>query len=227
MLPATTTLERDDIGAADRDPLMIAMKRLIDPVGAARDDYDIFAGIAQQLGKSDAFTEGRSSREWLAFLYETTRSALEAQGHDAPDFETFWQRGELVLPTKADDGGPAHAFRADPEPRRCRHHRERSRSSQVRSRASVTTTARAIRAGSRREAKRTVKRISIHFHLVCNQPRQRLHSQLDYGDYSRSTKIKGGSPFVFTRRTPADAVFRRAILSGSSMQEAVALQARS
>jgi biotin/methionine sulfoxide reductase len=38
LLPATTTLERDDIGAADRDPLMIAMKKLIYHVGAARAD---------------------------------------------------------------------------------------------------------------------------------------------------------------------------------------------
>jgi biotin/methionine sulfoxide reductase len=42
-------------------------------------------------------------------------------------------------------------------------------------------------------------------HLVCNQPHQRLHSQLDYGDFSRSTKIKGREP---VRINPVDATER-------------------
>lgn len=202
VLPATTTLERDDIGAADRDPLMIAMKRLIDPVGAARDDYEIFAGIAQQLGKSDAFTEGRSSREWLAFLYETTRSALEAQGHDAPDFETFWQRGELVLPTKADDGGPAHAFRADPEaaPLPTPSGKIEIFSSTVESFGYDDCKGHPRWFPARSETDGEADLYPLH--LVCNQPRQRLHSQLDYGDYSRSTKIKEREP---VRIHPEDA----------------------
>lgn len=69
-------------------------EKLIEPVGEAKDDYEIFSGIARRLGKFEAFTEGRSSREWLAFLYETTRGALAAGGHEAPDFETFWERGD-------------------------------------------------------------------------------------------------------------------------------------
>ena len=69
VLPATTTLERDDIGAADRDPLMIAMKKLIEPVGEARDDYDIFSEIARRLGRAEEFTENRTSKEWLCLLY--------------------------------------------------------------------------------------------------------------------------------------------------------------
>ncbi|MGO7418711.1 molybdopterin dinucleotide binding domain-containing protein, partial [Rhizobium ruizarguesonis] len=42
-------------------------------------------------------------------------------------------------------------------------------------------------------------------HLVCNQPHQRLHSLLDYGDFSRSTKIKGREP---VRINPVDAAER-------------------
>lgn len=42
-------------------------------------------------------------------------------------------------------------------------------------------------------------------HLVCNQPYQRLHSQLDYGDFSRSTKIRDREPI---RIHPADAAAR-------------------
>ncbi|MGO7420991.1 molybdopterin-dependent oxidoreductase, partial [Rhizobium ruizarguesonis] len=114
VLPATTTIERDDIGAADRDPLMVAMKKLIEPVGEARDDYEIFSEIARRLGKIEEFTENRTSKEWLAFLFETTQKALAAAGHQAPAFEAFWERGEMRLPLKPNDGGPARAFRDDP-----------------------------------------------------------------------------------------------------------------
>lgn len=205
VLPATTTLERDDIGAADRDPLMIAMKRLIEPVGEAKDDYDIFAGIARQLGHGDAFTEGRTSREWLAFLYETTRSALEAQGHDAPDFETFWQRGELLLPTKADDGGPAHAFRLTPDtkPLPTPSGRIEIFSNMVESFGYDDCKGHPRWYPSRIDAASDADDHPLY--VVCNQPHQRLHSQLDYGEFSRSTKIKNREP---VRLHPQDAASR-------------------
>src|SRR3954468_15956971 len=90
VLPVTMTLEREDIGSAQTDPLMIAMHRMAQAYGEARDDYDIFAGIAERLGCQAEFTEGRSAREWLAHLYKTTQDGLAASGLDAPDFETFW-----------------------------------------------------------------------------------------------------------------------------------------
>ncbi len=114
VLPATMTLERDDIGAAATDQRLVAMRRAVDPVGEARDDFDIFAALSRRLGVEQAFTEGRDSRQWLAHLYEPTRRALAEAGWDAPDFEEFWQRGELALPSAPDDGGFLRAFRNDP-----------------------------------------------------------------------------------------------------------------
>jgi len=205
VLPATTTIERDDIGAADRDDLMVAMKKLIEPVGEARDDYEIFSAIARHLGKFDAFTENRTAREWLGFLFETTRQALAAGGHDAPDFEEFWERGELRLPIKPDDGGPARAFRDDP-----------SASPLQTPSGKIEIFSKTIAAfdyddcgghpywyAERAEA--AVDKTIYPLHLVCNQPHQRLHSQLDYGDFSRSTKIKDREP---VRINPADAAAR-------------------
>lgn len=46
VLPVTMTLERDDIGGTQIDPLMIAMHRLAEPYGEARDDYAIFAALS-------------------------------------------------------------------------------------------------------------------------------------------------------------------------------------
>ena len=50
VLPATITLEREDIGGAAGDPLLVAMHRAVPPYRKARDDYDIFAGLAERLG---------------------------------------------------------------------------------------------------------------------------------------------------------------------------------
>ncbi|MBY5768345.1 molybdopterin-dependent oxidoreductase [Rhizobium leguminosarum] len=202
VLPATTTLERDDIGAADRDPMMIAMKRLIEPVGEARDDYEIFADIAERLGKRGEFTENRSSREWLAFLFETTRTALTAAGHPAPDFDTFWEMGELQLPVKPDDGGPARAFRTDPDANPLP---TPSGKIEIFSETIESFGYDDCRGHPRWfEPDPTAKAAEGRYplYLVCNQPHSRLHSQLDYGDFSRSTKINGREP---VRINPADA----------------------
>ncbi|CVI22049.1 Biotin sulfoxide reductase [Agrobacterium fabacearum CFBP 5771] len=209
VLPATTTLERDDIGAADRDPLMIAMKKLIEPVGEARDDYEIFSEIARRLGKFETFTEGRSSREWLAFLYETTRGTLAAGGHEAPDFETFWERGEIGLPLKPDDGGPARAFRDDPIAFPLK-----TPSGKIEIFSETIEGFGYDDCGGHPQwypgRTKPEDEALYPLHLVCNQPHQRLHSQLDYGAFSRSTKIKGREP---VRINPEDAA-RRGIADG-------------
>ena len=66
-----------------------------------------------KLGQRHELSEGRSAREWLAHLYERTRQALGDKGLEAPGFEAFWQRGELVLPQQGDDGGLLRAIRDD------------------------------------------------------------------------------------------------------------------
>ncbi|PYE29965.1 biotin/methionine sulfoxide reductase [Rhizobium sp. PP-WC-1G-195] len=212
VLPATTTLERDDIGAASGDPLMIAMKQLIAPVGEARDDYAIFTGLARLLGTAEAFTENRSARDWLAVLYDTTRKALDAGGHEAPDFDTFWARGELALPVKPDTGGPARAFRDDPHasPLATPSGKIEIFSQTIESFGYEDCQghprwypphAEAARAGAGAGAGAD----PAPLHLVCNQPHQRLHSQLDYGVVSRATKIDGREAL---RIHPVDAAAR-------------------
>ncbi|HEX3573931.1 MAG TPA: molybdopterin-dependent oxidoreductase, partial [Rhodopila sp.] len=118
VFPATVTLERSDIGAAGNDPLLVAMHRAAAPYGQARDDYAIFSDLAERLGVADSFTEGRSAEAWLRHLYEPTRAALVALGHEAPDFDAFWSAGELVLPTLPWDGSVVREFRQDPEQRK-------------------------------------------------------------------------------------------------------------
>ena len=37
------------------------------------------------------------------------------------------------------------------------------------------------------------------FHLICNQPETKLHSQLDHGNYSKSRKINGREPVLINK----------------------------
>jgi biotin/methionine sulfoxide reductase len=207
VLPATMTLERDDIGAAATDQRLIAMRRAMGPVGEARDDFDIFAALSRRLGVEQAFTEGRDSRQWLAHLYEPTRRALAEAGWDAPDFDEFWQRGELALPSAADDGGFLRAFRNDPVNNR------------------LPTPSGKIEIHSKAIAGFGYDDCPPHptflpsteppdarhpLTLIANQPATRLHSQLDFGAYSQSKKIGGREP---VRLNHADAA-RRGIADG-------------
>ena len=46
------TLEREDIGGNPNDPLLVAMHAVTKPHGEARDDYAIFADLAERLGSA-------------------------------------------------------------------------------------------------------------------------------------------------------------------------------
>ena len=50
VLPASTSIERNDIAGNRRSGHLIAMQQAIAPVGQARSDHAIFRGIADRLG---------------------------------------------------------------------------------------------------------------------------------------------------------------------------------
>jgi biotin/methionine sulfoxide reductase len=188
VLPATMTLEREDIGATTTDPLVIAMHRVAPPHGEARDDYDIFCELAGRLGALQAFSEGRTAREWLAHLYERTRSGLERAGCEAPDFESFWARGGLTVPQKEDDGGMLRAFRNDPAA-----HPLPTPSGKVQIASPVIAGFGYADCPGHPAwlAPRNPPDVRHPLWLVANQPHSRLHSQLDFGAHSASTKRHG------------------------------------
>lgn len=188
VLPATLTLEREDICATSNDPLMIAMHRVALPHGQARDDYEIFCDLSRRLGCLDAFSQGRSAREWLAHLYGRTRDALAALGLPAPAFEEFWARGELELPQKDDDGGILRAFRNDPEGAPLP---TPSGKVQVSSPVVAAFGYEDCPGHPAWLAKRFAPDADHPLWLVANQPHNKLHSQLDFAEYSQSFKLHG------------------------------------
>jgi biotin/methionine sulfoxide reductase len=206
VLPATITLEREDVGAASGDPLLVAMHRAVARYGEARDDYDIFSGLADRLGFGEKFTEGRSALQWLRYLYDSTSRALLARGVAAPDFDKFWEAGELLLPTVPWDGGIVRAFRRDPNaaPLPTPSGKVEIASSTIASFGYEDCpghpTWQPPREGVGSPA---VARFPLQ--LIANQPATRLHSQLDFGATSLASKIKAREP---VRIHPRDAAAR-------------------
>ena len=187
VLPATMTLEREDLGTTPTDPLLIAMHKVVEPYGQARDDYDIFCGLAERLGVLQAFSEGRSAQQWVRHLYASARDALTSLGVQAPAFEEFWEQGELALPQLEDDGGMLRAFRADPVAN------------------PLQTPDGKIQVSSARIASFRYADCPGHpvwlepsepptaeapLYLISNQPAARLHSQLDFGGHSQASKVQ-------------------------------------
>ncbi|MCC7045846.1 MAG: molybdopterin guanine dinucleotide-containing S/N-oxide reductase [Alphaproteobacteria bacterium] len=207
VLPCTMTLEREDIGANSNDPLLVPMHPVLPPVGEARDDYAIFADLADRLGAREAFTEGRTVRQWLAHLYEPTRQAIVAGGQDAPDFDAFWHSEGLVLPQHADDGGKLRRFREDPQANKLQ---TPSGKIEVYS-AKIDAHGDADCPGHPAWLRPSdVPSAAAPLYLVANQPATRLHSQLDFGGFSDGATLRGRE--VATMH-PADAA-KRGIAEG-------------
>ncbi|MBV8090178.1 MAG: molybdopterin-dependent oxidoreductase [Alphaproteobacteria bacterium] len=51
VLPATTPLERNDLGGSPRDRFVITMHKAIEPVGNSRNDFDIFRDLSRLRGE--------------------------------------------------------------------------------------------------------------------------------------------------------------------------------
>jgi biotin/methionine sulfoxide reductase len=206
VLPATITLEREDIGGSAGDPLLVAMHRAVAPYREAWDDHAIFAGLAERLGFAEAFTEGRSVRQWLEHLYEGTRHALAERGVNAPAFDEFWEDGELALPILPWDGGIVRDFRRSPEAAPLPTPSGRIEITS----ATIAGFGYADCPGHPTwlppvEAARAPEAARFPLQLVANQPATRLHSQLDFGATSMGSKINGREP---VRIHPRDAAAR-------------------
>jgi biotin/methionine sulfoxide reductase len=172
------------------------------PYGEARDDYAIFADLAERMGARAAFTEGRSVREWLVHLYEPTRQALAAMGQPAPSFAEFWAGEGCLLPQQPDDGGKLRAFREDPEnkPLPTPSGRLEIYSEKIASFGEADCPGHPTWLGPVHAPDATAPYV-----LVANQPRTRLHSQFDFGGHSGASKHRGRE---VARMHPRDAEAR-------------------
>jgi len=206
VLPATTMLERDDIGSSSRDRFMIAMKGAIGPVGEARDDYEIFTALSERLGVKEPFTEGRSSAAWLRHLYDTARERAGKFDIQLPPFEAFWSEGYVEMPPPDEPPVMLKSYREDPDANRLP---TPSGKIEIFS-ANIASFGYDDCAGSPAWYEPAewlgsplAKRHPLH--MISHQPSTRLHSQYDHGSVSLAGKIAGREALTLH---PADAASR-------------------
>ncbi|MDX1514333.1 MAG: molybdopterin-dependent oxidoreductase [Gammaproteobacteria bacterium] len=208
VFPATTPLEREDFAWGQAELSATPMHRVLDPYAESRDDYAIFSGLAERLGFAKHFTEERTPREWIEYLWKVTLQRAAEANIDLPDFETFWHGGVFRLDPEA---VPAKTFvlerfRADPEG------------------SPLPTPSGKVEIFSETIASFELQDCLGHpawfdkeefigserwkaypLALNSNQPVTRLHSQYDFGETSVKAKINGREPI---RINPEDAKVR-------------------
>jgi biotin/methionine sulfoxide reductase len=206
VLPATTTLERNDIGYSMRSPYVIAMKKACEPLGEARDDYAIFDGIARRMGVGEAYSEDRDIKGWLSLIYEKAREKSAQAGISLPAFEEFWDAGLAEAVGTQEPPVLLAEFRSDPDARplktpsgKIEIYSERIASFGYDDCPPHATWLEPIEWLGAKSAER------YPLHLLSDQPGDKLHSQLDHGPHSRATKVKGRQPITMH---PADAAAR-------------------
>ncbi|MDF1747529.1 MAG: molybdopterin guanine dinucleotide-containing S/N-oxide reductase [Alphaproteobacteria bacterium] len=215
VLPATTGLERNDIGYASQEGVMVAMSKVASPVGDAWNDYDTFSGLAERLGVGEAFTEGRTDMEWLRFLYDDCKDRWQQSNVSLPSFDDFWKSGILHLEKKRESVVMFENFRRDPtsNPVPTPSGKIEIFSEKIDSFAYEDCPGHAcwlepiewLGAGSAQE---------YPLHLLSDQPARKLHSQLDSSPHSQSGKINGHEPISMN---PEDAK-KRGIHQGDTVE---------
>ncbi|MBP0491806.1 molybdopterin guanine dinucleotide-containing S/N-oxide reductase [Roseomonas indoligenes] len=192
VLPATTTLERSDIGSATKEGFLVAMRPVSAPAGEARDDYDIFAGIAARMGAADTYTEGLDSEGWLRRLYDETRQKSAGQGIDLPEYAAFQETGLISLAEHDRPVVMLEALRTDPaaNPLNTPSGRIEIFSERIAGFGLPDCPGYPVwRGPAEWLGGPGVDRHPLH--LLSDQPVRRLHSQLDASGYSTAGKVRG------------------------------------
>ncbi|MFM9943277.1 MAG: molybdopterin-dependent oxidoreductase [Hyphomicrobiaceae bacterium] len=202
VLPATTTLERNDISGGRRADAIFAMKRVLAPYAEARSDFEIMCGLAKRLGVEQAFTEGRDEMGWLRHIYDETRAGMQKRGGTMPEFDTFWAAGETRVPQKPLEPHLA-SLRRDPQAHPLDTESGRivlySKTLEACAYPDCPPHAAWIEPPEWLGAAASTQH---PFHLISAQPNGRLHSQLDNGRVSQAEKQAGREAMLIN---PVDA----------------------
>ncbi len=195
ILPCTTPLERQDIMLTPRDPYVISMSKLVEPFEEAKSDFDIFKGIAKKMDIENLFTEGRDEEDWQKWIYqETSVKSKTLKNIDFPSYQEFRKIGWFKVPPPKENTIMLKDFREDPI------------------KFPLSTPSGKIEIYSKTVDSFNYddcpghptwlepcewlgnKNKNYPLHLISNQPKNKLHSQMDHGGYSKSFKIKDREP---------------------------------
>jgi biotin/methionine sulfoxide reductase len=197
VLPATTTLERNDIGSSSRDRFIHAMHQAIPPLAQARNDHDMLADIAEACGFRDRFTEQRNEDAWLRHMYDRWRGGCARMGFEAPEFDRFWADGYVETPRPDEDFVLFSGFAADPEANPLN-----TPSGKVELFSETIAGFGYEEIGGHPEWREPREYLGgamterFPLHLLSYQPSTRLHGQLDQGRVAAADKIQGREPIL-------------------------------
>ena len=185
VLPATAPLEREDIMTNTRDPGVIYMSKIIDPPPHARHDIDIFKSLSERFGTEDRFTDGKTTQDWLRWIWEGSQKAAALNGTALPSFEDFKKAGHVVCDAHYDSKTLFKDLVDDPE------------ANPIGTPSGKLQLSDPI-IGAHPEWKEPAEWLGHaapdQLHLLSPQPIARLHAQLDNGSKSRSSKIAEREP---------------------------------
>ena len=195
ILPANTALERNDIMLNPRDPTIIANKKTIPNIGQSKSDFEIFTNLAKKLGFKNSFTENKTEREWLKYIWNESKRISKKVNLDLPDFEKFWEDGFFEVPIEKTKKIMFENFRKNPN--------ENPLNTPS---GKIEITSNTIKNFNLDKCKGHPTWIEPYewlgkidnypMHLISNQPEYRLHSQLDNSEYSIKNKIKNREPVL-------------------------------
>ncbi|HWI39173.1 MAG TPA: molybdopterin dinucleotide binding domain-containing protein, partial [Burkholderiales bacterium] len=203
VLPANTTLERNDIGGSSRDNYVFAMQRAIPSLGESRSDFDIFSELAERGGYAERYTARRGEAQWLREIWRTMAAGWAKKDVPLPTFEGFWEKGWIQLPPPQREYVLLEEFRADPSA-----HPLKTPSGRIELWSDAIAgfgyddcpPHPAWLPPSEWLGNEAARRYPLH--LITVQPADRLHSQMDPGPLAQARKVAGRERL---RMNPRDA----------------------
>jgi len=191
VLPCTTSLERSDLSLTPKDPYLVVMDKAVEPIGDAKDDHEIFKLLAKKLEVEDRFTENKSAEEWQIWMYDFARQSAAKEGVELPNWKQFKEKGWFKVPDLGKQTVMMEEFVKNPHEN------------------PLSTPSGKIEIFSKKIASFCYDDCPGHpfwieplewlgnmdgdkqLHMISNQPKDKLHSQLDHGAVSQSAKING------------------------------------
>ena len=194
VLPCTTPLERGDIMMTPRDPYVVSMSKLVEPHGKAKNDYEIFSGIARRMGVEEKFTEGRNQEEWQKWIYKQTFERAAAANIKIPSYEKFREEKWFKIDDPSEPTLMLKDFREDPikYPLDTQSGKIEIFSQTVSDFKYDDCPGHPVWIEPCEWLGQKNKKFPLH--LISNQPKNKLHSQMDHGNYSKSFKIEDREP---------------------------------
>lgn len=118
VLPCTTIYERDELvsygNATNRG--VIGLKKLVEPMYEAKDDYDIWRMFSAKMDREKEYTGGKTKLQWLQQFYNKARDDNKKNGIEMPVFESFWVQDAAYFEYPGENTFVRHAaFREDPD----------------------------------------------------------------------------------------------------------------